>query len=490
MKNHLQPAGTKERPLECAAVTAVLLLYFLLQLPTLYNAAWEGYNSWRQSDTYSIAVNYIQYNMNPLRPQFNYDGVSDIYVQLELQIMTYLSALIFKCTGVVTPFVPRLTGMLFFLGSARFVYLILRRFVWFGPAAVGLLVYLFLPISMVYARAVMPESCALFFYCGGVWFLLRWYEDGHQPSIFLSALFTAIAIMEKTPVIFVGLLILAVFVWKLKWKCLKAKEFYLYGLISLGLPLAYYLYASSVATVSFVDGIAAKHILTKELVTAVFSPAAVSFFRSSLPEFFGWMPLIAALLGLAVSVYRKTGFITVWTIAFLAEWATIVAIIRFGYYLVFMAPVVAVLCALLCSEIFSRQAIAGAVCGLLLTVLVIRSGIPYWQAAVKEVPSIQAAADLIDAVTEPEDVLAISDGNPVYLNAANRHGFRANLQYYDEIPVGAGAETQYYIAQGVSWFVVIGQSIQQDPGGEYLEYIKNTFPAAAENEFCTIYKMR
>lgn len=71
--------------------------------------------------------------MDLLHPQLNYDGVSENYAQLELQIVPYLSALVFQLTGTMTPVVPRLLCMLFFLGSAWFLYRLMRGIS--GPVA-------------------------------------------------------------------------------------------------------------------------------------------------------------------------------------------------------------------------------------------------------------------------------------------------------------------------------------------------------------------
>ncbi|MFQ9411412.1 MAG: hypothetical protein ACLR1T_10655 [Evtepia gabavorous] len=85
-------AQPDRRPLWEALILAALLALFLaIQLPKLDSVPWDQYESWRQSDTYSIAVNYVQYGMDLLHPQLNYDGVSENYAQLELQIVPYLS---------------------------------------------------------------------------------------------------------------------------------------------------------------------------------------------------------------------------------------------------------------------------------------------------------------------------------------------------------------------------------------------------------------
>lgn len=482
---------SKERSIpkiEYLLLGIIFLAYFLLQLPRLSNAAWEVFESWRQSDTYSIAVNYLQYNMDPLAPQFNYDGSSDIYVQLELQIVPYASALCFKLLGFASPIIPRMISLLLYFGSALFLYKIIRKFTNIWPALASVLLYLFMPISLLYSRAIMPEACACFFYCGAVFFLLKWYIDGDQKAIWISAFFTAFAIMEKLPTAFVGLLIIAAFIWRLKSKCLASKEFYGYGIISLGLPAIYYVYASSRATAKFVNGIASKHIFTDEILD-IFSKDAQSFFRTNLPLFFGIAILTGAFFGLFLcfTEYRKP--LVVWTFAFIAEFATIVAVIKFGYYMIFMAPILAGLCGILLEEMFKWKKQLSIICFLLIFLFTLRSGITLWSEKVRENTGITNVASCIDRVTEKTDVIAVSSISPAYLNAANRHGYRANLKYYDYIPEGAKYETDYFIQNNVSYFVVPFNSVYNDSTGEYLDYLNATFPVVLQNEYCTIFRL-
>lgn len=220
-------AQPDRRPLWEALILAALLALFLaIQLPKLDSVPWDQYESWRQSDTYSIAVNYVQYGMDLLHPQLNYDGVSENYAQLELQIVPYLSALVFQLTGTMTPVVPRLLCMLFFLGSAWFLYRLMRGISGRWPALVGLGIYLFLPLSMMTAHVIQPEACALFFYCGGVWLLWRFQQTRRLAFLWGASAMTAVAIMEKTPVAFVGLVFLYVLFSLGGLACLRSPVFY------------------------------------------------------------------------------------------------------------------------------------------------------------------------------------------------------------------------------------------------------------------------
>ena len=474
---------------DCWLLALLLAAFFLFQLPRLDQAPWENYDSWRQTDTYTIAQNYAQRDMNPLRPQFNYDGPGDNYVQLELQVMPYLSAVLFKILGREPYWVPRLISLLFFMGSAVFCYGIGRRLLKNRWAALGAFaVYLVMPISLLYSRAIMPEAAALFFYTVAIYFFLRWYQGGGRGALALSGVMMGLAIMEKTPTAFAGLMIVVLFFKKRGLRSFKDPMFYGYGALSLGLPLLYYWYAGQVATFTFVSGIAEKHIL-KSAFTAIFTSQAWEFFQREMPLFFSWPVLIGMLLGVLCCLKRKNLPLLLWTLSMALETAAIVAVIRFGYYMVFLAPLFALLCAAVLLEVGKWIPKAGAVLGCVLCAAVFsHSLIVAWpMASVNE--TITAQAQVIQKVTDEEDVLAVASPDPVLLGACRRMGYRANLRYYDYIPEEPEEELAYFLGHGVRYFVVPGGVIPGEDGEEYLELLQTRYPLVYQGEECLIFDL-
>ncbi len=465
----------------------LIALFVLIQLTNIENAPWEYFNSWRQSDTYSIACNYYQFNMNPLMPQFNYDGASGNYVQLELQIVPYISAIIFKLLGGMTPVVPRLLSVLFFVGSAVYLRLIAERFTNKLCGLVAMAIYLFMPLSMGIAHATMPEACAMFFYCGSMWYLLRWHEGGADKTCIISAIFLSLAIMQKLPVAFVGLLVLMVFIWKKKFA---SKLFFLYGIIAVVPVIAYYIYAGSVAKFDFVSGIATKHAFTEEILS-IFTKPGIAFFYHNLPKCIGVLPVIGAAAGLIIMLkQRKNKFGIFWAISILLELVTIVAMIRFEYYLVFFLPVVAILCGVLIYNLGGKSRVAGVIMAVLLAFNLAIASNWYWQNAMKVDAGIDSVGRIVSEYVEPQESVAIAVSNPAYLNAANRRGWRANIKYYEYIPKNPKEEIDYFIQEGASYFVVVDGAVYGDEGGAYAEYLQENFPLYIEEGNCRIYSLK
>ena len=473
---------------EAALVAAILLLYFMLQAGTLTRPPWEVYETWRQTDTYSIAVNFAQIDMNLFMPQFNYDGPSGNVVQLELQLVPFLSALIFRLTGVITPLAPRLIGLLLFMGSAVFVYRTARRFTGPGPALFGLAVYLLLPSTLLYSRATMPEPCALFFLCGGVFYLLEWEKTMKPSRLWLSAAFTAFAIMEKTPLIFTGILILAVFIWRYGRTVFRRGLVYGYGAVALLVPAAYYVVSYQLATFRFVARITKRYILSEQ-VLSVFTVKSLQFFRDALPKYFTWPVLLMAFLGFLLCFNKNRRFLAVWSLAFAAECAVVIAPIRFGYYLVFLAPILAVLCSVTADELWRWKKQTAAGLAAVTVLFTAYAGIKLRNTSLVLDNKIAETGALLRRVTEYNDVVVIGEMDPSYLNAADRRGYRANLSYYPYIPQGPAAELTYFIEHGADWFVVVGGQIYCDDGS-YLTYLKEHYPLYAGSDVCAVYKLR
>ena len=69
---------------EISAVAVLFGLSFLLTYKSLFVRPWDTLETWRQSDTYSIMVNYMKNGIDLFRPVVNYDGAGPNVIQREL----------------------------------------------------------------------------------------------------------------------------------------------------------------------------------------------------------------------------------------------------------------------------------------------------------------------------------------------------------------------------------------------------------------------
>ncbi len=95
------------------AALVITLAGALLRLKGIHDPILD-HPGWRQGDTAAIARNFAQLQYDILAPQTDYDGPPPNYVELELQIVPFLAATLYKIFGVHEIF-----GRLISLGVRR-----------------------------------------------------------------------------------------------------------------------------------------------------------------------------------------------------------------------------------------------------------------------------------------------------------------------------------------------------------------------------------
>lgn len=463
-----------------AVFTAILI-------PIMHHAPWEIFDTWRQSDTYSIAQNYYKHHTDIFHPELNYDGTGENYVQLELQIVPWLSAKIFRTLGYTSTVVPRSLSTAFFLGAAVFLYLLLRRFFSTFSSFVGLCVFLFLPLSLLIANSIQPESCALFFYTGGIFFIRMFQEKKTRDYAVLASLMIALAILEKTPTAFAGLLFLYVFFSVFGIRALRKPLSWICVALALGPWILFTAYTSKIATFRFVNGIASKHVFTSELLSFL-QKDTMEFFYQSFADYFGWGIVAVSLIGFLFCLPKKKRFLFVWGIAFLLETLLIASMFHFAYYLVFLLPVCAAFVAAFLEFFFRLWKPSALLFVVLLVCLLFLADRNIWEETeIRE--SVDMVGTFIDLNTQPDESIAVLAGSdPSYLNAANRTGYRANIDYYDSIPSDPEGETRYFREHGVRWFVIVIPEL--DPSGQdYAAFVQTHYSVLTESKHCVIYDL-
>jgi hypothetical protein len=292
-------------------------------------------------------------------------------------------------------------------------------------------------------------------------FNISLYKDWHAPAnitrlsrslLYLRASFTAF--MKYGRRMF------------LRW------DMWLFAAVSLCLPAVYCIWSGSIAEFNFVEGIASKHILTnfyKEFLT----PQAYEFFCLNLPAAFTWIGLILCICGFALLNWKLHYPIGVWCISIILELLTIVAVIKFRYYLIFFGPIAALLGARTLEFLCRRKP------GILLTAGIL--ALTGWYSFQQVIPSyrlnstVMEQASVVRQLTGKDDLIAAGTMNPALINACERRGWRANINYYDFIPAGPEEELRYFISNGADWFVPLKGKIYMDSDGSYRHYLDENF---------------
>lgn len=186
----------------------LLAIGFLMRLWRL-NAPLADWHSWRQVDTAGVTREFLVRGIDLLHPrymdissvpsgQFNPEG----WRMVEFPFVNGMVAILAQTAQSLNLFVDlivweRLTSIAFSLGSAIFLYLVVK---WFSGERVALLtagVFELLPFSVYYSRVVLPEPKLLFFSLAATYWFIRFIRTGSIAHWFGWVIAGALASLLK-----------------------------------------------------------------------------------------------------------------------------------------------------------------------------------------------------------------------------------------------------------------------------------------------------
>jgi hypothetical protein len=137
---------------------------------------------WRQGDTAAIARNFALLRYNIFFPQTEYNGAPPNYVELELQIVPFLAATLYKIFGIHEVF-GRLIAIAFGVATIAVAGFFARWI--FGSALAGIVamaLYAIFPGAIYYARTFQPDVAMVFFLTAALYAWSRWIVDEDARS--------------------------------------------------------------------------------------------------------------------------------------------------------------------------------------------------------------------------------------------------------------------------------------------------------------------
>lgn len=312
------------------------------------------YSSWRQCDTDSIARNFVEYKFNIFYPQLNYDGPMPNYVQLELGITPFIIGLLYKLFGY-SIVLARLVPVSFFMGSCFYLYLIIKRYSGFMEAIMSVLIYGLLPINIVYSRNIMPESALMFFTIGCIYYFTLWIDTEKRRYYILSAIFTCLTVLTKVPAGLIGIPMIYLCIRKYGMKVFERYELYLFPVIVLGIPYAYFRFLGKIAEQKFVEGIGISIILPN-LLSSIFKVNNIIYlWEQFISKVFTIPGIILFLLGIILKLKKVETFYYWWLAAAAIHIILVDGVIHLDYYLMFITPIISIFMGLACAEVINEK---------------------------------------------------------------------------------------------------------------------------------------
>src|SRR6059058_64372 len=152
--------------------------------------------SWRQSDVASIARNFGENGFRFAYPQIDWAGSAPGYVGTEFPILPFVAAICYKFAGV-HEWIGRSQAVICFAFSLPFFFLLVREIFGSTAAVWATFFYSFAPLNIFAGRSFMPGVPSLSLSIVGLYFFLRWIDNGKLALFFLAAIATSVALLIK-----------------------------------------------------------------------------------------------------------------------------------------------------------------------------------------------------------------------------------------------------------------------------------------------------
>lgn len=332
----------------------ILLLALVLRLHGIHDPLLD-HPGWRQGDTAAIARNFARLQYNIMYPQTIYNGPPPNYVELELQIVPFLAATLYKLFGIHETF-GRLITIFFSLATVATLAYFGRWL--FGSALAGLVAaffYAVFPGSVYYGRTFMPDCAMVFLLTAALLAAARYFMDdarlSRRSALAVTALLT-LAYLAKPVALFALIPLFALIAERGHLRRpLPAGQVAAVVLVPLVILALYDWRIASYAEWHWASGITRLHVLPA-LRDALTSPAALfgklANFRIALgllrDRLFGDLSFVLALLALASLPWipsRSRWLLAAWLAGGLAYVFVVVTVERVDYYMLALLPLAA-----------------------------------------------------------------------------------------------------------------------------------------------------
>src|SRR5580765_5182602 len=210
------------------------------------NQPYVDHWSWRQSDVAAIARNFLQNGFRFGYPQIDWAGNAPGYVGTEFPILPFVAAVCYKFAGV-HEWIGRSQAVIFFAFSFPFFFLLVREIFGTTAAVWATFFYSFAPLNVFAGRSFMPDVPSLSLSIIGLYFFLRWIDNGKLALFLLAAIATSVALLIKLPTALIGAPVLFLVWRKWRWNFLKRPALWLFAAITLLPSVAWYWHAHFIA---------------------------------------------------------------------------------------------------------------------------------------------------------------------------------------------------------------------------------------------------
>lgn len=209
-------------PLEAHDLLFALLVFGLIALRFLhFGERIDDPHSWRQADTANYIWDYYKHGIDLLAPAVCWMGGYKTLI-LEFPLPEAIIALFYKIFGPDLLW-ARIVILSFYLGATYYLHRLVSYLSGAALARITTLIYLVMPLSLFYSRAIHIDFTAVFFSHAMLYYLMRGIDENRSFFIVAGVLLGTLGFLIKAPYVFYLFFPLAWYVWKTDkiWRLLK-----------------------------------------------------------------------------------------------------------------------------------------------------------------------------------------------------------------------------------------------------------------------------
>jgi hypothetical protein len=157
--------------------------------------------AWRQFDTEFYAYDFYKNGIDLFKPSVSWMGGYKTTI-LEFPLISGVIS-VFYLLFEPSVFIARSVIFVFFLGSAFYLYKLFAKLYYRSLASIILLVYLLLPLSIYYSRAVNIDFPVMFFSLSALYYFIIAIDSENYHYIILGVFLSTLAFLIKAPYVFI-----------------------------------------------------------------------------------------------------------------------------------------------------------------------------------------------------------------------------------------------------------------------------------------------
>jgi 4-amino-4-deoxy-L-arabinose transferase-like glycosyltransferase len=180
-----------------AVLAGILVLAALFRLHDVQQPLIDAF-SWRQASTAMMADNFLTRSWNIFFPEVSWTGPGPAYQGRELQIISYITALLYALFGW-HDWLGRLVAIAFGLWGVFALHRLLDR-VWDTVHAhAGAFLLAIMPGAVFIDQSFLPDPAMLSLVITGAWLYVVYLQEDRHGLLVLSGVITTLGVLAKLP---------------------------------------------------------------------------------------------------------------------------------------------------------------------------------------------------------------------------------------------------------------------------------------------------